>query len=68
MVTRGQVCFRSVKVTWLDLSSFILKRRLRNHFSIESIYKNRTRNKKDRNDWNALADRSNNWNFAVDTF
>ena len=36
MVTCGQDCFRSVKVIWLDLFLFILKRHLCNHFSIES--------------------------------
>ena len=36
MVTCVQNCFRSVKVTWIDLFSFISKRHLRNHFSIKS--------------------------------
>ena len=36
MATRGQDCFRSVKVIWLDLFSFILKCHLCNEFSIES--------------------------------
>ena len=36
MVTWGQVCFRSVKVTWEDFFSFILKPHFWNHFSMES--------------------------------
>ena len=36
MLTCGQDCFRSVKIIWLDLFSFILKSHLWNHFSIES--------------------------------
>ena len=36
MVTRGQVCLRSVKVTRVDLFSLILKPHFWNHFSIES--------------------------------
>ena len=36
METRGQVCFRSVKVTCVDFFSLILKPHLWNHFSIES--------------------------------
>ena len=36
MVTCGQACFRSVKVTCVDFFSLILKPHLWNHFSIES--------------------------------
>ena len=36
MVTWGQVCFRSVKVTCEDFFSFISKPHFWNHFSIES--------------------------------
>ena len=36
METCGQVCFRSVKVTFVDFFSLILKPHLWNHFSIES--------------------------------
>ena len=36
VVTCGQVCFRSVKVTCVDFFSLILKPRLWNHFSIKS--------------------------------
>ena len=39
MVTWGQVCFRSVKVTRADLFSLILKPHLWNHFSIESRHR-----------------------------
>ena len=36
MVTWGQVCYRSVKVTWEDFFSFILKPHFWNHFSMAS--------------------------------
>ena len=35
METCGQICFRSVKVTCVDIFSLILKPHLWNHFSIE---------------------------------
>ena len=39
MVTWGQVCFRSVKVTCEDFFSFILKPHFWNHFSMESRHR-----------------------------